>query len=198
MSTLKLVFLTPLAYGHANVQYAILRNLLTEPRPGIQHLHLHIIGDEPQRKRLQSLPTSSHATLTFHPMGEEDIHLKFTAAGGSVHVRGPPLSLTYKRGLSMLTGAPDVMYHKPEAYLSRYRKIVDVLEKVKPDLFVVDLLLHSLGVDAVAKTGVPHVVVSPGPSMDLACPNQPGGRGFWKYPWYESRSQPRIHSHIDR
>jgi hypothetical protein len=124
------------------------------------------------------LPTSGHATLTFHPMGEEDIHLKFTAAGGSVHVRGPPLSLTYKRGLTMLTGAPDVMYHKPEAYLSRYHKIVEVLEKVKPDLFVVDLLLHSLGVDAVAKTGVPYVVVSPGPSMDLACPNQPGGREF--------------------
>jgi hypothetical protein len=181
MSTLTIAFITPLAHGHGNVHYAVLRNLMTEARAGT-HLHIHVIGDEPQRKRLQTLPASEHAAIHFHPMAEQDYHQAFTSAGGGALVRGPPLSLS-RGGLRTLDPMPEVMLPTAAEYLARYEKIVGVLERVKPDLFVVDIIFNALCMDAVRKTGVPFVVLAPGFSIDTAGPAQPGGRGFWKYPW---------------
>jgi hypothetical protein len=182
MKTLKLVFLTPLAYGHANVHYTILRNLLTERRGGLR-LELHVIGDEPQRKRLFALPSSEHTTLRFHPMGDEDMLQHFTESGGSNGVRGPPLSLTRQDGMRVLHAVPSVMYPKPDVFLTRYQKIVEVLQDIQPDIFVVDLFYHALGVDATTKARIPHVILCPVGSMDLSTVSQPLGRGFWRFPW---------------
>jgi hypothetical protein len=183
MSALILAFITPLAYGHANVHYAVLRNLLTEARHDT-HLRLHVIGDEPQRKRLQTLPSSEYATLEFHPMAEQDYHHAFASAGGGALVRGPPLSLSHKGGLRMLDPMAALMFPEPAEYLDRLSKVVAVLERVKPDLLVIDIIFNALGADAVQRTGLPFVVLAPGFSLDSSGPNQPGGRGLWKYPWY--------------
>jgi hypothetical protein len=182
MNTFNIAFITPLAYGHANVHYAVLRNLLTEARKDLR-IHLHVIGDEPQRTRLQSLPASEHATLDFHPMAERDYHHAFASAGGGALVRGPPLSLARKGGLRMLDPMAALMFPQPAEYVERYHKIVTILERVQPDLLVIDVIFSALGADAVQKTEIPFVILAPGFSLDSAGPNQPGGRGFWKYPW---------------
>jgi hypothetical protein len=180
-SPITLVFLTPLASGHSNVQFTILKNLLFEPR-GERQLRMHVIGDAPLWKRVESLPTSPHASVVFHEMAPEDFFHDFQSNANSF-LRGPPLSQAYRRGLGMLTAVPLILCPKPKEHLSRVQKIIAVIEDVKPDLFVVDILIHGIGVDAAKKTGVPWVVLSPGPSIDPALAGQPGGRGFWRYPW---------------
>jgi hypothetical protein len=182
-STLTIAFLTPIAHGHANAHFAIFRYLLTTPRPDGLYLSLHIISDEPQRKRVLALPTSEHASVTFHPIGDTDMHAEYTTAGGSNLIRSPPLSLFYPRGISMLKSAFNTVSPEPEEYLWRFNRITQILEDVKPDLFVIDLIIHALGLEVAKRTGVPHVVLSPGPSIDHSGASQPKGRGFWKYPW---------------
>jgi hypothetical protein len=179
--TLTLVFLVPIPHGHANVQMAILHNLLSEPRDDLQ-LRLHVVGDAPLRKRVESLPTSRHASIVFHAIASDDLFQEVHMNTNS-NLRGPPLSQAYRHGLGMLAVVPPLLCPKPSDHLSRFQKVVAVLEDVKPDLFLVDIILHGMGADAAKKTGVPWAVISPGPSIDTALASQPGGRGFWRYPW---------------
>jgi hypothetical protein len=179
MKKLKLAFLTPIVHGHANVHFTIITYLLTEPRTDDLYLDIHIISDEPQRKRLNTLPSSPHASLTFHAMGDEDIHQAFH--NGSV-MRAPPLSLAYENGIRMLHIVPEIMHPPPSTFISRVHRTAQVLQNVRPDIFVVDVIIHAIGLDAANKAGVPHVVIGPTASLDLCAVTQPGGRGFWKYP----------------
>lgn len=99
-STLTLALLTPIMYGHANIHFAILRYLSTTPRTDDMLLSLHVISDEPQRKRVAFLPASTHASVTFHPMGEDDRLVSIRVPGDIDLLRPPPLSLFYRNGLS--------------------------------------------------------------------------------------------------
>jgi hypothetical protein len=177
MKTLKLAFLAPVIRGHANIHFTIFHYLLTEPRTDDLHLDIHIISDEPQRKRFSTLPSSPHATLTFHAMGDEDMHMAFHSG-----VRVPPLSVAYRNGIRMMHVISDLLYPPPAVYISRVHRITQVLEDVRPDLFVVDTLIYAMGQDATKKADVPHVVIGPTASIERSAVSQPGGRGFWKYP----------------
>jgi hypothetical protein len=183
-STLTLAFLTPIIHGHANIHFAILRYLLAARETDGMFLSLHIISDEPQRKRVAALPSSAHASVTFHPMGEDDLLAPIRVPGDTDLLRSPPLSLFYRNGLRSLRDVLDPLFAEPEAHLSRLAAIVGILEQIKPDVFVLDFLLHGLGLDAIRCTGlvIPHVVLSPGPSIDMCGLIQPQGRGFWRYP----------------
>jgi hypothetical protein len=185
-STLTIAFLTPVIHGHANVHFAILQYLISTPRSDGRFLNIHVISDEPQRKRVADLPSSGHASVTFHPMGNNDLLAAIRSSGGSELLRTPPLSLFYKQGLSSLPGILRVILPEPEAHLSRLSTIAQILKNLKPDLFVIDMLLHGLGLDALyrANVKIPHVKISPGPSLDLCGNMQPQGRGFWNYPWF--------------
>jgi hypothetical protein len=180
---LKLVFLTPYAHGHSNVHLTIFRHLLREKPRGVSHLSLHVIGDETVRKRLAPLPTSSaHCDLTFHPMATDDYISDFLNDMDTL--RQPPPSFVRKDGLKMFSALVAPTARDPDTFLSRYGKIVKVLEEVKPDLMVVDMLYRALGVDACKTVGVEYVILSPGPTIDFAVMGQPQGRGFWYYPAY--------------
>jgi hypothetical protein len=153
MKTLKLAFLAPVIRGHANIHFTIFHYLLTEPRTDDLHLDIHIISDEPQRKRFSTLPSSPHATLTFHAMGDEDMHMAFHSG-----VRVPPLSVAYTNGIRMMHVISDLLYPPPAVYISRVHRITQVLEDVRPDLFVVDTVVYDPG--GVGIEGVRDVVRS--------------------------------------
>jgi hypothetical protein len=179
MKTLKLAFLTPVAHGHSNIHFTIFKYLLTTARTDDLHLYIHIISDEPQRKRVDALPASPHATITFHAMADEDIHQAFQ--DGNL-LRGPPLSLAYENGIRSLHIIPDILNPLPSIFLSRVHRVTQLLQDIRPDVFVVDVLIHAIGLDAANKASVPHVTIGPTASIDMSAVTQPGGRGLWKYP----------------
>jgi hypothetical protein len=171
---LTIAFLTPSIHGHSNVHLTILRRFLSVKPEGVSRLALHVIGDEPLRSRLASLPTpAAHCTFAFHTMGTRD-YLEDTV--NPDRLKKPPGSLKVYRDLMR------VMNREPKEYLGRYAKIVEVLESVRPDIVIVDMIYRALGVDACRTAGADWVILSPGPSLDFCSLTQPHARGLWYYP----------------
>jgi hypothetical protein len=181
-SQLTLAFLTPYIHGHSNVHLTILHRLLTMKPQGVSRLAIHVIGDEPLRPRLASLPVpASHCTLAFHPMGTRDYLEDFV---DTKHLKKPPPTFSNTGSLHIYRDITYVMNREPTEFLSRYSKLLDVLECVRPDMVVVDMLYRSLGVDACRKAGADWVILSPSSSLDFSSLTQPQGRGLWHYPAY--------------
>jgi hypothetical protein len=174
-----LAFLTPVPHGHSNVHLAILRRLLELPVPDAPS-QIHVLADEPLRKRILQLPSSPHTAVSFHVLDDEDV---FAGLSNADDLRVPPLSLVRPGGLRALTGNfVPIMCPPPTTYLRRYARISDVLRDIRPDLVVVDILFSALGADVCRTLGLRHVMQAPLASLDTAVLTQPGGRGLWKYP----------------
>jgi hypothetical protein len=161
------------------VHFTVLNYLLTTPRTNGLCFEIHLISDEPQRARFDTLPTPAHATLTFHALGAEDMYHIFH--DGSV-LRAPPYSVMYKNGIRMLSVFRDGLHPSPDRFLSRVHRIVQVVQDVRPDVFVFDIVIHAMGLDAANKAGIAHIVIGPTASVESFSISQPGGRGPWKYP----------------
>jgi hypothetical protein len=189
--SLTLAFFTPSIHGHSNVHLTILRQLLAEAgEAGRPSLDIHILADETVRPRIKSLPTAPHATITFHSIGDEDLFLTSISSVmfdrlGEIY-RAPPSSVFRPGGLDAIRSIGPVLAPPPALYLPRYARILDVLKKVNPTLFVVDVLYEALGADVARHGGFKYMLLSPLCSMDVSQFNQPHGKAFWKYPMFVS------------
>jgi hypothetical protein len=183
--SLTLAFFTPSIHGHSNAHLTILRQLLKEAgEDGRPSLDIHVLGDEPVRPRIQSLPTAKHASITFHSIGDEDLFLTSTS-GVMFHkeiYRVPPSSVFRRGGLDAIRSLSYVFAPSPALYLPRYARILDVLKEVKPALFVVDVLYQPLGADVARHGGFKYMLLSPLSSLDTSLFRQPHGKAYWKYP----------------
>jgi hypothetical protein len=185
--SLTVAFFTPSIHGHSNVHLTILRQLVAEAgQAGRPSLDIHVLGDEPLRSRIESLPQTAHASVTFHPLGKEDLFMTIlptlTSASDTEIQRGRPMSPFRSGGLDGIRTLIHILAPSPALYLPRYVRILEVLQKVKPALFVNDLLYGPLGADAARHGGFKHLFLSPACSLDAAFFNQPHGKAFWKYP----------------
>jgi hypothetical protein len=182
-----LAFLTHVISGHSNVHFAIFRRLLSLPA-GEAPSNIYILSDEPLRKRVASLPRSAHTAVTFCAIDDTDVL-------GSVAstFRGPPLSFFTPAGRRVLREhIVPATFLRPEVYLRRYSRIMAVLQEIKPDLVIVDLLLGTPGFDACTKLRLRYVIEAPVASLDVVRASQPRGRGFWKYPMCVLPFRPNI------
>jgi hypothetical protein len=155
-----LAFLTPVPHGHSNVHLAILRRLL-ELRPPDAPSQIHVLADEPLRKRILQLPSSSHTTVSFHVLDDEDV---FAGLSNADDLRVPPLSLVRSDDLRALTGNFVPIICPPPSTnlgLRRYARISDVLRDIRPDLVVVDIFFSALGADVCRTLGLRHVMRAP-------------------------------------
>jgi hypothetical protein len=174
-----LAFLTPVIHGHSNVHLTIYRRLLAlSPAEGAP-AHIHILGDEPLRKRVNQLPSSEHTAVSFHALNPADVHASGTE---STLLRTPPLSAVKPGGMSGLRELLPIMFPPVDVYLHRYARIVEILREIKPDIVVADLLFARLGVDACHTLNLRYAILAPVGSLDISTMTQPGGRGMWKYP----------------
>jgi hypothetical protein len=175
-----LAFLTQVMAGHSNVHFAIFRRLLALPASEAP-THIQIIGDEPLRKRVAGLPASVHTRVTFHPLDATDV-----MGGMSNNVNAAlrsPERLGDTGGLRVLQRAlANNIYLATDVYLRRYARVVSILQDIKPDLVVIDIMHNYVGRDACDKLGLRYIIEAPIASLDLARLVQPGGRGLWKQP----------------
>jgi hypothetical protein len=189
--TLTVAFFTPSIHGHSNVHLTILRQLIAEAGTGDHpSLAIHVVGDEPVRKRICSLPSTPHASVTFYAIGDDDLLLRCSEFKDIYRAR--PASLFGRGGLDAIRSLGPIVAPPPELYLPRYAGILKVLQDVMPDLFVVDVLYQALGAEAARSAGVRYMLLSPSCSLDMALFEQPLGKGFWKYPMFVSSLRPRV------
>jgi hypothetical protein len=117
-------------------------------------------------------------------LGEEDMFL--TSMDGVMFdkeiYRARPLSFFRSGGLDALRSVGPVLAPPPALYLPRYVRIIEVLKKVKPALFVVDIMYKTLAADVARHEGFKYMMVSPFCSLDFSLLEQPRGKGLWKYP----------------
>jgi hypothetical protein len=180
-----LAFLAPVPHGHSNVHLAIYRRLLALPAADAP-AHIHVLADEPFRKRVTQLPASPHTRVSFHALNEEDAYA--TVANPDT-LRVPPLSLTARGGTRALHGSfVPIMCPPATLYLSQYARMLDVLKDIKPDLVVVDVLFAALGADVCRTLHLRYAILAPIGSLDVSLFTQPGGRALWKYPMRVSSS----------
>jgi hypothetical protein len=174
-----LAFLTPVIHGHSNVHLTVYRRLLAlSPAEGAP-AHIHILGDEPLRKRVAQLPSSEHTAVSFHALDPVDV----LASGAEfASIRTPPLSAVKRGGTSGLRNFFPIMFPPADVYLHRYERIVEILREAKPDMVVADILFANLGVDACHTLNLRYAILAPVGSLDISSMTQPGGRGMWKYP----------------
>jgi hypothetical protein len=180
-----IAFLSPVPSGHSNVHVSVIKRILasrsSEDDPPL--LALHVISDEPLRERIRALPDSEHTTIAFHALGTTDVFSDITADMSQLRV--PPLSLVRAGGLQAFTGTfMPTMCPEPGVYLDRYLRLLTILQNIKPDIVVIDIVFASLGRDACNQIGAPFIVQAPISSLDLSLMTQPGARGFWKFPMY--------------
>jgi hypothetical protein len=174
-----LAFLVPVLAGHSNVHFAILHRLLSLPISEAP-TQIHIIGDEPLRQRIMTLPASDYTRVAFHPLDSVDTLAPFIS--NSEQLRSPPFS-PGPTGLRVLDRALiPVVFLSPDTFLRRFARTLSILQDVKPDLVVIDVLHGSVGSDACRKLDLRYVRVAPVSSLDMSRATQPGGRSFWKYP----------------
>jgi hypothetical protein len=174
-----LAFLAPVIHGHSNVHLTIYRRLLAlSPAEGAP-AHIHILGDEPLRKRVAQLPFSEHTAVSFHALDPVDV---FASGAEFASLRTPPLSAVRRGGTSGLRNLMPIMFPPADVYLHRYERIVEVLREAKPDIVIADVLFANLGVDACHTLNLRYAILAPIGSLDMSTMTQPGGRGMWKYP----------------
>jgi hypothetical protein len=101
-------------------------------------------------------------------------------------LKKPPPTFISPSSLQMYKEVTSATNREPTGYLSRYAKILEVLERVKPDLMTGDMMYRGLCADACRNAGVDWVVLSPGPTLDFCGLMQPRARGLWYYPAYVS------------
>lgn len=66
-------------------------------------------------------------------------------------------------------------------YAKAYRTCIEILEKIRPAVVVVDPILH-VGLDACETTRMRRVVLWPVPMKDVVILHQPKAGILWKYP----------------
>jgi hypothetical protein len=175
-----LAFLAPVPHGHSNVHFTIYRSLLALPVDKAPS-HIHIIGDEPLRKRIDQLALPSYCKVSFHALDPVDIFDVIISDKSQLRV--PPLSVLKPGGLRGLRGHFVPIVCPPSAvYLSRYQRILAALEKIQPDLVIIDVIFVAVGLDVCRTLNLRYAILAPTASLEISVMSQPGGRGLWKYP----------------
>lgn len=70
---------------------------------------------------------------------------------------------------------------KPTEYARAYRSCLEIIEKVRPAVVVIDPILH-LGLDACENITAQKVILWPVPIKDVVVLDQPKAGVLWKYP----------------
>ncbi len=94
-------------------------------------------------------------------------------------LRKPPNFFSTTEVLSMVMGIL-LPWNGPE-FVQIYKSFVEVVDKIQPDIVVVDSLL-SPALTACRHLKFNHLVLSPNTLKDFAAALQPRGAMFWKYP----------------
>jgi hypothetical protein len=191
-----LAFLTHVISGNSNVHFAIFRRLLSLPRAEAPS-QIHIIGDEPLRKRVDRLPSSPHTSVTFHVLDQTDVLPSFLS--NSDTLRSPPISFFTPAGIRVFKDlfVPAAML-RPDVYLRRYAQLLSIFQDIKPDLVVVNILLGTPGFDACKTLGLRFIFEAPISSLDVERMSQPGGQGLWKYPMYVFTLSLKVATNADK
>lgn len=183
MNKLSIAFLPPCINGHSNVHVVAIQNLISLEPHKSPPLHIHVVADEPLRKRIEALVPLPRHRLTFYSSNDKDHFRQY--AGPVGEIRKPQPSLFGRGGMATLNHLPKMTFPPVDIYMAQFLRLKQILEGIKPDLAMADVLLP-VGVDACKAAGVRYGMMSPNSSLDWALWSQPGGRGFWKYPMLAS------------
>jgi hypothetical protein len=169
---------TPLS-GHANIHLANLTYLLSLPPSASPPLNLHLISEEPTRRRIASLPSSNRHTFTFHAFSDTSFHNERVAHENWPRI--PPVRPSLARGKWTYGSVAEVIAMPPQTHLAYHDSIVNILNQLKPDLVLADILLLP-ALEACITTDVRWGLLSPGSCLDTYRLQQPKAGAFWRVP----------------
>ncbi|KAK7047220.1 hypothetical protein VNI00_006886 [Paramarasmius palmivorus] len=182
MPEFTILLITNSEYGQANVILAVAYELVQRP-----NVKIHIASFSPLRKRVGRLQTliadeGSANIIEFHEiagLSHEEILVQqqLSLAKDTPHPPG------YHGAVKSYCQVAAGFLHPwtAEEYHERLLSIERIVERLNPSRIVVDSLLTA-GWDVCRKLGRPYMVLSPNSPKDFAWIQQPGLRGFWKYP----------------
>ncbi len=163
----KLLFMTNSEAGQANVCLAVAYELLTKPNFDI---HVASFGSlKPKVEKLKNggfgpYPTTS--SLTFHCLPGRSMSEALLTNFDLSDVSHPPGLRSISRAVQLM----DILIPwTTQEYIEGMKSCVELIEKIQPDLCLVDVLLGQ-GRDAVSKMAQKHILLSPNSLKDLLKP----------------------------
>jgi len=188
-----ILFLTNSELGQASVCLAVAHEFLLRPaytihiasfaplRSSISQLNLRAISFLPVSSRSARVRPATFHVLTGPSMKQalEQRHGFDASKAFRLHGLGFQAACRAYRDVLAKMVAP----WSGEEYIAVYRECLNVVEKVNPDLVVVDPLFTP-GLDAVRSIGERFVVLSPNTFKEHVA--QPKLGNLWKYPMYAS------------
>lgn len=173
--TRDIVFLTNSELGQCNVALAVAEEFL---RRG--DFRVHMVSFRPLAPMVEELNQRVGATRP------AEFHEIWGPSMTDLAVRSNVGLLYHRPGLSGAVGgfskvSTAMSNWRPSEYAKAYRSCIEILEKVRPVVVVVDPVLH-VGLDACESTNMRRVVLWPVPLKDVVILNQPKAGILWKYP----------------
>jgi len=166
----KLLFISNAEYGQASIHCSIIKDLLSRSD---QALEIHLLSFPFLQSRVSDLVDASNKnSLQFHPILSAPSYLQKQEEKGALsgfirHGTGFLSSIA-----SYMTIGQALLPWTGDEYLKLYHEMSKVIEEVKPDLAMVDVLFAP-AIDACLGTGQKHIILSPTPFK-----GDQGGKNF--------------------
>jgi hypothetical protein len=173
-SSKTILFITSCDHGQANVMLAVASELIQSS----SSLAVHIASTSTLAPRVAQLGPHTQ----FHLLPGGSMIESYLASGHSIeHLRHEP---GIRGAVSSFTNVDRMMQHWMDGmYLNLFETCISLLEKVTPQIVVIDPVCAP-EIDACrnSKGGHKLVVLSPMGLKDLLIPVQPWSGVLWKYP----------------
>ena len=182
---MKILLATNCEYGQANVFLAVAHSLQALDAD----VQIHVASFAPISNDVSSASEYSRQCTQgarpwhFHLLDGPFFQEAVAALKGSERLgealRKPPNFFSTTEVLSMVMGI--LLPWNGLEFVQIYKSFVDVVDKIQPDIVVVDSLLSPV-LTACRHLKFNHLVLSPNTLKDFAAALQPRGAMFWKYP----------------
>lgn len=180
----KVLFLTNSDRGQASIHLATAHTLLSEYGDALQ-IHFASfpgIGAAVEQASRQAATRDADRQITFHPVQGTPYKTAIQERGlNMTTVRQRP-GLWGSERFSFIIELAYMPWTGPE-YLEVVASVREIVERVQPDLAVIDILF-SPGVDTVEATmgNRSHVILSPNDMKDMLAAVHPQAKSLWHYP----------------
>lgn len=182
----KILFLCCSDYGQANSILATSYALLASHAP----VELHIGSEHAMKPEVEAtmrladetLQAGAPYTIHFHGMdGTSHFQAMMGPEAGIKEVWSLPLP-NFRNSAVFMTRFPhaSIPWNSAE-FVNMYAQNVALIQKITPDLVVVDPV-YMIGLTAAQQLKVNWTVLAPNTVKDFAAVHQPRGAGLWKYP----------------
>lgn len=174
-STRSVLFLTNSELGQCNVALAVAEEFLQRGDLDVHFASFHSAA--PLIQELNTRVDAAHPAEFHEIRGPSMTDLAVRSTVGLLYHRPGITGAT--EGFTKVTNA--MSNWKRTEYASAYRCVLEILEKVRPAVVVIDPIL-SLGLDACENIAVRKVILWPVPIKDVVVLDQPKAGILWKYP----------------